>query len=970
MDAPFQLLATRMRGRLLTDETTREIYATDASLYHQKPLAVAIPNDDNDLKEILSFAKQHHIPVTPRAAGTSLAGQATGNGIVTDFSVYFRNITEVNIREGWAEVEPGVVRDELNLVLKPLGYMFCPETSTSNRCMIGGMIANNSCGEHSLIYGSTRDHLISVNCMLSDGSTTVFGPESPGTFLQRCNETGIRGAFYRMCRQELGREAISAEIKAQYPHPSIRRRNNGYALDELLDSSVFDPSSSKPFNAARLICGSEGTLALITRARVNIVPIPKTVSIFLCAHFSDLSQAIEANLTALSFEPTAIELIDKVIIKGAMQNPGQHQNCFFIQGDPEAILIIELAATNEAEAVLKAEMLCKQLKDKASGYHYPIITGKDMDRVRNLRKAGLGILTNVTTDLKPHSFVEDTAVRPGDLPGFMNEFRELLKEHDTGCAYYGHIATGELHLKPILDLRTASGLRKMEEILRHTATLVKKYKGSFSGEHGDGRLRAGELQTMLGPVIYDLLLDIKAIFDPGGILNPGKITCPPPLTSDLRETRLAGTPEPKCYFDFSDTNGLLRAVERCNGSADCRKSHHIGGVMCPSYMATLDESCSTRARANLLREALHRDLKEKKNPWKSRELYNILDLCLMCKGCKTECPSGIDMTRYKTEFLQHHHDFRTPPLRSRFVASVERLSRMGMAAPAIYNACTGNRTLKKILGFDPDRTIPALPRQSFRKWLQKHQDDNPPEKSVAIFADEFTNYQDADVGIAAAETLVKLGYHLITAPICDSGRAALSKGFVKKAKRLAVSNLIQLSDLLLHNMPIVGIEPSAILSFRDEYPSLSGESYKDAAQRLATQSFTFEEFIEMEFRKGNIRSNQFTDLPLHILLHGHCHQKALSEVTTAVTMLSIPENYTVEEIPSGCCGMAGSFGYEAEHSALSFKIGELVLFPSVRKANPETAIAAPGTSCRQQIADGTGRKAFHPAQILRMALKQ
>jgi len=965
-------LELSLDGTLHTDEADLTIYSTDASLYFDRPLAVSIPENERDLEKLVAFASANNIPLTPRAAGTSLAGQATGSGIIVDISKHFRTIIEVNPGERWVRVQPGVVRDELNKFLEPLGLMFCPETSTSNRCMIGGMIGNNSCGEHSLIYGSTRDHLISVKCILSDGSKTEFGPMKNAEFIEKCNENLLESSILRKFKEMLSNPDIANEIRSNYPEAVIKRRNSGYALDVLLDTEIFNKDSIEVFNPAKLICGSEGTLAFITEAKLNLIPVPKQKSVLVCAHFETLEQSLEANLVALKHQPTAVELIDKTIISLTKGNLSQQQNRFFIQGEPGAIIIIELAGEDEKIVRQKADQLIADLKAKELGFYFPVITGKDMAKVRNLRKAGLGVLTSITSDLKPHSFVEDTAVAPDKLPAYIAEFSAMLDKYGVSCAFYGHISTGELHFKPMLNLRTDNGVDLLKKITNETALLVKKYRGSLSGEHGDGRMRAEFIPLVLGERIYNCLAEIKNVFDPKHIFNCGKIIAAPCIADDLREQRLVDEPQITTLFDFSPTNGLLHAIGRCNGSADCRKSHVIGGLMCPSYMATLDESATTRARANLMREMLAD--KKNKNPFCNNDIYDILDLCLMCKGCKIECPSGIDMARYKTEFLQHYYDAHHVPVRSWLIANFTLINRAGALFPSVFNFFAKNSffsaLIKKIIGFAQQRNIPSLGKTTLKKWAGKNlAENNGSGKTVYFFADEFTNFNDVEIGKKVIKLLVKLGCRVALAPISESGRTFFSKGLLRKAKKIAAHNIMELKDIISPDSPLLGLEPSAILSFRDEYPDIVDATLRKDAEKIAGNALTIEEFIVNELNKGNINKELFTKEPLKIKLHGHCHQKALSSVLPTMQMLQIPENYTVEEIPGGCCGMAGGFGYEKEHFEISMKIGALSLFPAVDNAEDGTVIAAPGTSCRQQIKDGTGRIALHPVEVLFNALE-
>ncbi|MCK9611549.1 MAG: FAD-binding protein [Bacteroidales bacterium] len=971
MHKEFHLLRQNLDGELLTDGPSLTIYATDASLYFDLPLAVAIPKNENDLVKIIAFASKHCIPITPRAAGTSLAGQATGSGIIVDISKHFRKIIKLNTSECYVIVQPGVVRDELNKFLEPYGLMFCPETSTSSRCMIGGMVGNNSCGEHSLIYGSTRDHIISATCLLSDGSKVEFGPRDKKQLEEKCTGDSLENRIYRKLKEILETPQYAEAIQTSYPEPAIKRRNTGYALDVLLHTEIFDDGSNEIFNVAKLICGSEGTLAFITEVKLNLVKIPTQETAFVCAHFNTLEQSLEANLVILEHQPTAVELIDKNIVVLTKNNLSQKQNRFFIEGEPEAILIIELAHDNEKDLIRKINEVIDDLKRNGMGYHYPVITGDDMTKVRNLRKAGLGVLANVTSELKPHSFVEDTAVAPERLPSYIAELKAMLNSYGISCAFYGHISTGELHFKPVLNLRTREGIELLKTIAYETALLVKKYRGSLSGEHGDGRLRAEFIPMVLGETVYQCLKDVKNVFDPQHIFNRNKIIEAPCITNNLREQRLADESQIKTFFDFSESNGFLRTLERCSGSADCRKSHNIGGLMCPSYMVSWDEKNTTRARVNLLREMLTN--KKTKKPFAKKELYDILDLCLMCKGCKTECPSGIDMARYKSEFLQHYYDKHHIPLRTQILANIRKLNKIGALLPVVYNFIIKNKLtsilVKKLIGFAPQRSIPLLGKTTLKKWAGKYlAQNNGSGKSVYFFADEFTNYTDVETGKIAVMLLVRLGYNVKIAPISDSGRSYFSKGLLHKAKKIANKNIEKLTDLIKPESPMIGIEPSAVLSFRDEYPDIVNSILQKETIKIGQNILTIEEFISNEFDGGNFDKRLFTKDKLFIKLHGHCHQKSISTVLPSKRMLEIPENYHVEEIPSGCCGMAGSFGYEKEHYEFSIKIGEMILFPSIKSSNSETVISAPGYSCRQQISDGTGRRALHPVEVLFLSL--
>jgi len=964
-------LKVSLKGEVYADEYTRLIYATDASAYRQMPQLVVRPADIDDLKKLISFARSLKTSLIPRAAGTSLAGQVVGGGIVADVSKHFNQILEINTEEHWVRVQPGVVLDELNKILEPTELFFGPETSTSNRCMMGGMVGNNSCGSHSLIYGSTRDHLLQVKALLSDGSEVVFGKLTKSQFENKCALESLEGQIYRNIHSILEKKENQDEIRAQFPDKSVHRRNTGYAIDLLLESEPFTPSTEE-FNFCKLIAGSEGTLCLITEIKLNIDPLPPKEKALICVHCNSLEETFKGNIIALKHSPVAIELMDNVILQQTKANISQRKNRFFIQGDPAAMLLIELAEETKELIEQKAVAVINDLKEAGYGYHFPLVYNQDVNKVWALRKAGLGVLSNLPGDAKPVAVIEDTAINPLVLPEYMKDFRQMLAGLNLECVYYAHIATGELHLRPVLNLKDPKDVELFHTVALETAKLVKKYRGSISGEHGDGRLRGEFIPMMIGEKNYALLESIKETWDPEGIFNPGKITRTPKMNSSLRYDSGVAVSEPETIFDFSNTHGILRAAEQCNGSADCRKSAVIGGTMCPSYMATKDENSTTRARANILREFLtHSD---KKNRFDHKEIYQVMDLCLSCKGCKSECPSNVDMAKYKAEFLQHWHDANGLPLRTRLIANISQLNNLGMIVPSVFNFFVSNKftsgILKKSLGFAPKRTIPTLYKITLRNWLKKL---SPAENietkgKVFLFADEFTDVNDVEIGIKAVKLLNKLGYKVEIPDHVESGRAYLSKGLVRKAQQLAKTNIAKLHSTITEQTPLIGIEPSAILSFRDEYPDLAGSELKPKAIELAKNCLMFDEFIMREAQKGNILPSQFTNAKQHIRLHGHCHQKALASTAQTKDMLSLPANYSIDEIKSGCCGMAGSFGYEAEHYEVSMKVGELVLLPEVRKTPDHTIISAPGTSCRHQIKDGTGRIAQHPIEVLHDAL--
>jgi FAD/FMN-containing dehydrogenase/Fe-S oxidoreductase len=970
----LDILGESLDGEIRKDISSRLMYATDASIYREEPLAVVYPRNKEDLKKLLSFAAAFHTGIIPRAAGTSLAGQVVGSGLIADMSRHFNRVIEINTEERWVSLEPGVVPDELNAMLAGHGLFFGPETSTSNRCNIGGMIGNNGCGLHSLVYGSVRDHLKEVKALLHDGTEVLFSELTEDEFRDKCSLDNAEGRIYREIESIMSDEENRASITDEYPEMSITRRNTGYALDDLLHSKPFTAGAGRGINVARLIAGSEGTLAIITEAKLGLVPLPPPVRALVCVHLHRRNDAFRANLVALRYKPRAVELMDSTIISLAATVESQKRNRFFIEGEPGALLLVEFAAQSRDEIVTTAAAMENELRAVGLGYAYPSVWGADVKRVWDLRKAGLGILSNVPGDAKPVSLIEDCAVAVDKLGDFVDEVEEMLSSFGKESVYHAHIGTGELHIRPLINLKDPAEVKQLRAIGEKTALIVKKYRGSMSGEHGDGRLRGEFIPLILGKHNYELNRRLKSCFDPDNILNPGKIVLTPPMDSSLRYIPGRSTPDLETYFDFSGAGGVVRAAEKCNGSGDCRKSSVIGGIMCPSFMATGDERLTTRARANIMREMFHAG---RENPWDSSEIYEILDLCLACKGCRSECPSGVDIAKLKSEFLQHYHDVHAPSLRTRMIASLPEIYSLFKFIPGIFNFFAANKitslAIKKLTGFATARSIPLLAPVSFRRWLRANLPKiNPvnPVGELYLFIDEFTDNNDAHVGISAVRLLTGLGYRVLTTGHAASARTYISKGFLRKAKGLIIKNIEVFEPLITADRPLVGLEPSAILGFRDEFPELAGGEYRPSALKLADNALLLEEFILREFKKGKIDRGMFVSDDADVLVHVHCQEKAITTSSPVIEALGIPSGYRVREIPSGCCGMAGAFGYEKEHYDLSQQVGEMVLFPDVRAASEKTIVCAPGTSCRHHIKDGTGRKALHPAEVLFRALKE
>ncbi len=970
MKEKLQQLAGTIEGDFFTDDTMRILYATDASAYREMPLAVAIPKTTDDIKKLVSFAHANHLGLIPRTAGTSLAGQVVGNGIVVDVSKNFTKILEINVEENWVRVEPGVIRDELNMFLKPHGLFFGPETSTANRAMIGGMVGNNSCGSNSVVYRSTREHLLEIKGILSDGSDATFTSVNNDDFHAKCEADSLEGKIYNNIRSILSNYENQQEIRKQFPKKTVERRNTGYAIDMLLEKAPF-VAGMPDFNFCELIAGSEGTLAFITEIKLNVVPLPPKETGLLCVHFNSIDESLRANLIALKYRPSASELIDHYILECTKDNIEQSKNRFFVQGDPGAILVIEFARGTQEEIIDICKNVENDMRAAGLGYYFPLLFGNDTKKIWTLRKAGLGLLGNLPGNAKAVPVIEDTAVDVNDLPQYIRDFNDLLTKYNLHAVHYAHAGSGEIHLRPIINLKTEEGNQLFKIIAQEIATLVKKYEGSLSGEHGDGRLRGEFIEQMIGHKNYELLKQIKNTWDPQHIFNPNKIVDTPPMNSMLRYTPGQQTPTFNTIFRYYNQD-VLQHAEQCNGSGDCRKTHLSGGTMCPSFMATRNEKDTTRARANILREFLTNS--KEVNRFNHKEIYDVMDLCLSCKACKSECPSNVDVAKLKAEFLQQYYDANGVPFRSKLIANFTNSAKLGSLLPGMYNYFVTNKTtggiIKRLSGFAVDRSMPLMHKNTLQNWYKKHQQPvNNNSRTVYLFCDEFTNYNDTPIGIKAILLLEKLGYNVIIPKHLESGRTWLSKGLIRKGKEIANKNIELLKSIISNETPLIGIEPSAILTFRDEYIDLANDGQFEAAKQLSKNVFLIDEFIAGEVKNGNIKADQFTNAEKQIILHGHCQQKSLSNLSYSVDILSLPKNYTVQTIASGCCGMAGSFGYEKEHYDLSMQIGEMVLFPAVRNRKTDAVIvAAPGTSCRHQIKDGTHTLAMHPVEILYDAL--
>jgi FAD/FMN-containing dehydrogenase/Fe-S oxidoreductase len=966
--ATLETLHNSLSGDVLFDNLHKTLYATDASVYRKIPLAVAFPRDEKDIKILIEFAAKNSITLIPRTAGTSLAGQCVGEGIVVDVSKHFTEIISFDEQAKTITLQPGIVRDSLNSFLKPYRLFFGPNTSTSNRCMIGGMVGNNSSGSTSIKYGVTRDKVLEIDAILSDGSSAIFKEITSEEFISKTKENTLEGQIYKSIYSELISESTQKEIKKEFPKKTIHRRNTGYAVDEFLTSDLFG-GTEPTINAAKFLSGSEGTLAFSTSITLKLDDVPPTKSIMVCSHFKSINESLLATVTAMKHNLYNCELMDKTILDCTKNNREIAKNRFFLQGDPEAVLMLEVSANTIEEAEILADNLIDDLKKNNFGYHHPKVYGTDIAKVHYLRKAGLGLLGNMVGDMKAVACIEDTAVALEDLPNYIEEFTKIMDKYQQNAVYYAHAGAGELHLRPILNLKKKEDVVLFRKITTETAELVKKYKGSFSGEHGDGIVRAEFIPLMIGEQNYQLLRRIKKAFDPKNIFNQGKITDAFSMDKNLRYEVDRKEPEIKTIQDFSDSEGILKLAEKCNGSGDCRKPAEAGGTMCPSYRATKNEKDTTRARANTLREFLTNS--QEANKFNHKELKEVFDLCLSCKACASECPSNVDIATMKAEFLYQYQETNGYSFRNRMFANNAKYNKLGSKIPKITNFFTNSILAKKILGVAVERSVPKLANETLESWLKNRNVISSAveksQKAVYLFKDEFTNYYDSEIGKDAVFLLEKLGYEVKNIAHDESGRSHISKGFLKEAKAICNNNIAVFKDVITDEAPLVGIEPSAILTFRDEYIRLADD--KTSAENIAKNTFTFEEFLAKEIEKEHIDISLFTSAKKDIKIHGHCHQKALSGAHSSFQVLNIPENYTVTIINSGCCGMAGSFGYEKEHYDVSMQVGEDTLFPKVRNYNADTEIAAAGTSCRHQIFDGTKRIAKHPITILREALK-
>ena len=943
-------LTSALEGEVRFDAVSRALYSTDASVYQMTPLGVAVPRTREDLIRIVNIARAHRCPITVRGGGTAQAGQAIGGGLQVDTSKYFNRILELNVAERWVRVEPGIVLDELNAALRPHGLRFAPDVSTASRACIGGMMGNNSSGARSVMYGKTIDHVLEQHVVLADGSVAHFRPLTPAEF-----EAALAGdTFESECYRTVDRVAAYCAPEVARRFPKVLRRVGGYNLDEFIEPT-------QRVNLAKLMVGSEGTLGVVLEAKLNLVPLPKHKAV-LVVQFETLLDALAATPRILAHRPSAVEVMDEFILNHTYLSPNlQRVRETFIEGNPGAILCIEFYDDTKEALPPRLNALEEELRSHRFGYRFVhALDLAQQARVWHLREAALGLSMTMKEDAKSLSFVEDTAVAPEKLHDYVDRFMQLIKKHETSAGVYAHASVGCLHIRPVVNMKTEAGIRKFEAIANDVADLVLEFGGALSGEHGDGMVRGPFMEKMFGPVLYDAFRTIKRTFDPDGIFNPGKIVDCPPLTDNLRFGAGYVTPNPRTYFDYSDYGGMGGAVEMCSGLGACRKT--LEGTMCPSYMATREETNTVRGRANVLRLAMggklaHSGLDEK-------GVYQALDLCLECRACKAECPVGVDMARFKSEFLAGYWDTYGTPLHAQMLGNVRSFAEAGSPFARLVNWVQASKPVRMInetvFGVDHRRALPALASRTLKSQTRAR---SKPSASAFLFNDTFTNFYDPEIGVAAWDVLDSAGVSVALAPNHCCGRPLISKGLLAQARAQAQRNTESLYGLANAGKKIVFLEPSCLSAVREDAPSLLRGEDQERAKVVADACVLFEEYaatLPLDLNPG----------PEKILLHGHCHQKSMGLLPPAKALLEKIPGSTVVDLDAGCCGMAGSFGYSKDHYEVSRKIFERKLKPQVRSKGPNDAVVAAGTSCRHQIHDFAEQSAMHPAVLLQSLLKR
>jgi FAD/FMN-containing dehydrogenase/Fe-S oxidoreductase len=962
--AAVEELEHRLRGALDGevgfDDYTRHLFSRDASMYAITPVGVVFPRHADDVSAAVTVAAEYGVPVTARGAGTSLAGQTVGPGLVLDLSRHMNAIVELDPGERTALVEPGVVQDQLNRAAAPHGLMFGPDTSTSNRATIGGMIGNNSAGSGSIRYGMTIDHVRELDVVLSDGSRSHLSAVDEAEWTRRAALPGLEGALYRGLPEIL--RANATAIAEDFP--DFWRRACGYRLDRLA-------SDKGHRDLAKFVVGSEGTLVVATRALVDLVPKPRR-TVIAVGHFTSTPAAIAATEDAMSCDPAAVELMDRTILELSRKKIEYASLGAVLEGDPDALLFVSFSGDDEAELRGRLERLTALWKRHGHGYHtLQAVTPAQQGSLLKVRKAGLGLLMAASEGTRrPLAFVEDTAVDPVHLAEYTSRFKKVLDRHGMTAGFYGHCSVGCLHIRPFVDLTDPEQVGRMRAVAEEIKDLVREYGGVNSSEHGDGLARSEFNREIFGDRLYEAMRQVKRVFDPENRLNPGKIVDAPSMTDNLRDPALRPAVPLRTRLSFELVGGMRGAADRCMNIGACRKSDT--GVMCPSYMATRREEDSTRGRANALVKAL-----SEPDPAKAlgdERLHEVLDLCLMCKACKSECPLGVDMATLKSETLSHHHDVHGVPLRSRVFGAIRTLNRLGSATAPLSNLPGRSRPVRllmdRLLGIAPARPLPSFTRRNLVRWFRRHgpQRQAAEQGEVTFLADSFTTFTEPEIGQAAIELLERAGWRVRLEAGGCCGRSSLSKGLLDKAKEDARRLTRALHDSSEPGSPVVGCEPSCLMTLRDEHLALlpGDPAVKDVAGRVRQ----LEDLLLEAIDSGRLRLREDSWLAgRKLLYHGHCHQKA--EVGTAATMalLSRIPGVTVEELDAGCCGMAGSFGFESEHYAVSMTVGNDRLFPAINAEPEKTVVVATGVSCRQQIFHGTERDAWHPVQLVREALR-
>ena len=962
-----------VRGDVRFDAMSRLLYSTDASMYQVEPVGVVVPRDADDVQAAIDVARTNGVAVLPRGGGTSLTGQTVNYALVMDFSRFMHEVLEVNAEELWVRVQPGVVQDNLNAHVRPMGLLFGPDTSTSSRATLGGMLGNNSGGSHSIAYGLTVNHVLEVTGILADGSRAVFGEIDDAGFAAKCRLPGLEGDIYRGVARI--RDEYGEEIRKLLPWHW--RRVAGYNLNELVpelrarfgrpphEAALGNGSGKRPLNMARLVVGSEGTFLTIVEARMRLCRRPKKTALDVI-HYETIQQALESSASILETGPYAAELTDRMILDLARGNIEQSKRMGFVQGDPGAIMIVEYSGETDAEVRAKIEGLEARRQRERWGYAGHVAYDPyEQQSIWKLRKAGLGLLLGLKGDKKPIAFVEDTAVDPKRVHEFVPRFREILDRHGADGAYYGHCSVGCLHIRPVIDLKSARGLEQVRDIADEITDLVLEFGGTISSEHGDGRARTPFLERMYGPRMMEAFRALKRVFDPDDRMNPGNIVGHGGLTEHLRYGEGYTTWEPTTLLDFSERGGFAASVEMCNGVGQCRKT--LEGTMCPSFIATNDEEHSTRGRANALRAVLSG--RAPKSEFTGKRLYEVMDLCLECKGCKAECPANVDMAKMKYEFLYHYYQANGLPLRNRLFGQIARLNALGAPRAGLANWMSRRSVtrwlLEQVVGIDRRRPLPTLASETFADWFARRPArTSAPRGDVVFFNDTFVTYNCPEIGQAAVELLEAGGYRVVVVDKKCCGRPMISKGMLDEARAHADWNVRQLFPYAEQGISVVGLEPSCLLTLRDESVDLL-RSHE--AKVVARESLLLEQFLLRERQRG--LTLDFKRHGRKALLHGHCHQKAI--VGTAPTVAALTwAGYEVSEVDSSCCGMAGSFGFEREHYDISVALGSRRLAPAVRAAGPDVEVVAPGMSCRQQIEHLAGRRATHPAEAILAALSR